>query len=214
MNHKVLIGIVFIFIIGIISVSGYFIVIKNNENRNMKENDTNHILDNEKEEEENMNPNSKVAVIYFSATGTTKTVAEYIQETTNGNLIEIVPKNKYTDSDLSYNNNNSRANKEQNDNTSRPELANPIDVSSYDTIYLGYPIWWEDVPKIILSFLDNHDLSGKTVIPFCTSGGSSISTSMNTLRNYDKDIHWLEGRRFTTSSQKEIRNWIENNMNS
>lgn len=207
MNNKVLISIVLICFMGIISVSAYLIVTKNNDNNITRDNE-NEIYD-EKKKEENMNQNNKIAIIYFSATGTTKTVSEYIQEATNGDMIEILPKNKYTDSDLNYNNNYSRANKEQNDDLSRPEIANQIDVSSYNTIYLGYPIWWGDVPKIILSFLDNYDLSGKTVIPFCTSHSSGISNSINTLKNYNKDINWGDGKKFTTSSKNEINNWVK-----
>lgn len=209
MNNKILISIAFICLIAIIGVSANFIFTKNNENNNIRNNEGNNIPDNEKKGESDMNQNNKIAVIYFSATGTTKTVAEYIQEATNGDMIEIVPKNKYTDSDLNYNNNNSRANKEQNDDSSRPEIANQIDISSYDTIYLGFPIWWGDVPKIILSFLDNYDLSGKTVIPFCTSHSSGISNSINTLKNYNKNINWIDGKKFTTSSKNEINDWAK-----
>lgn len=215
MNNKILISIAFICLVVIISASAYFILAKNNENNIIIDNETNSTPDNEneisdeKKGDEDMNQNNKIAVIYFSATGTTKTVAGYIQEATNGDMIEIVPKNKYTDSDLNYNSNNSRANKEQNDDSSRPEIANQMDISSYDTIYLGFPIWWGDVPKIILSFLDNYDLSGKTVIPFCTSHSSGISNSINTLKNYNKNINWVDGKKFTTSSKNEINNWAK-----
>lgn len=215
MNNKILISIAFICLVVIISASAYFILAKNNENNIIRDNETNSVPNNEneisdeKKGDEDMNQNNKIAVIYFSATGTTKTVAGYIQEATNGDMIEIVPKNKYTDSDLNYNNNNSRANKEQNDDSSRPEIANQIDISSYDTIYLGFPIWWGDVPKIILSFLDNYDLSRKTVIPFCTSHSSGISNSINTLKNYNKNINWVDGKKFTTSSKNEINNWAK-----
>ena len=92
--------------------------------------------------------NKKIAIIYFSATGTTEKVAGYIKELTAGDLIEIVPKDKYTDSDLNYNNSNSRSTREQNDSSVRPEISNTIDTDSYDVIYLGYPIWWGDAPRI------------------------------------------------------------------
>ena len=151
--------------------------------------------------------NKKIAIIYFSATGTTEKVAGYIKELTAGDLIEIVPKDKYTDSDLNYNNSNSRSTREQNDSSARPEISNTIDTDSYDVIYLGYPIWWGDAPRIILTFLDNHDLSGKTVIPFCTSGGSGISTSVNYFKNNYKDINWLDGKRLT-ASKSEVESWV------
>lgn len=158
----------------------------------------------------NKNGNSKEAIIYFSTTGTTRTIAEYIKNYTNGDLIEITPKEKYTSSDLDYGNNDSRANKEQNNTNARPEIENKIDISNYDVIYLGYPIWWGDVPKIILTFLDNNDLTGKKVIPFSTSHSSGMQTSLNTLKNYNNNIKWLDGKRFSSSSsQNEVNDWIK-----
>lgn len=153
----------------------------------------------------------KIAIIYFSATGTTRKVAEYIKELTGGDLIEIIPKDKYTDSDLNYNNNNSRATKEQNDSSARPEISNSIDTDSYDVIYLGYPIWWGDAPRIILTFLDEANLSGKTVIPFCTSGSSGIGTSVNYFKNNYKNVNWQDGRRLEPS-QSEVEDWV-NSLN-
>ena len=130
-----------------------------------------------------------------------------------GNLIEIVPKEKYTDNDLNYGNDNSRANKEQNDSNARPEIKNNINTDNYDIIFLGYPIWWGDVPKIILTFLDSHNLNGKTIIPFCTSGSTEISGSLNTLKEYNKNINWIDGKRFSSStSQDEVSSWV-NSLN-
>ena len=152
----------------------------------------------------------KIAVIYFSATGNTKEVAESIKDITGGELIEIVPLKEYTSSDLNYNDRNKRATKEQNDSSSRPEIKNTINVD-YDVIYLGYPIWWGDVPHIILTFIDIYNLDGKTVIPFCISGSSSIDNSLNTLKKYNKNINWVDGKRLT-NNKKEIENWI-NSLN-
>ena len=151
--------------------------------------------------------NENVAIVYFSATGNTKMVAQYIQEKTGGTLFGIEPEEEYTDRDLDYNNDNCRANEEQNDPSARPKTKNTIDLSSYDIVYLGYPIWWGDVPKIILTFLDETDLSGKTVIPFCTSGGSGIETSLDTLKNYNSDIHWIDGERLSTSKE-DVTDWL------
>ena len=152
---------------------------------------------------------NNVLVLYFSATNTTETIAEYISEITGGDLIEIIPEEEYTSDDLNYNNSNSRANQEQNDDNARPEIANSIDISEYDTIYLGYPIWWGDVPKIILTLLDTYDFTGKTVIPFCTSGSTGITTSVNTLKNYADTVNWQDGMRFSSSSTKEdVEKWI------
>lgn len=177
-----------------------------NSNTNINENNNSENNDNTNTED-NKTSDSKVAIIYFSATGTTEEVAGYIKDATNGDLIEIVPKEKYTDADLNYSNNNCRANKEQNDSSSRPEISNNINTDSYDVIYLGYPIWWGDAPRIILTFLDSHDLSGKTVIPFCTSGGSGIGTSVSYFKNNYKNVNWLNGRRLSTSKD-EVTNWI------
>ena len=170
---------------------------------NTEENTTNE----DNTEDNETSDNKRIAIIYFSATGTTKKVAGYIKELTNGDLIEIVPKDKYTDSDLNYNNSNSRSTREQNDSSARPEISNTIDTDSYDVIYLGYPIWWGDAPRIILTFLDEANLSGKIVIPFCTSGGSEISTSVNYFKNNYKDVNWLDGKRLE-SSQSEVTNWV------
>ncbi len=178
---------------------------KNNSNTNTTENGNS----NEIQEENTNDKDKKIAVIYFSATGTTKKVAEYIKDATGGDLLEIIPKEKYTDNDLNYGNDNSRANKEQNDSNARPEIKNTINTDNYDIIFLGYPIWWGDVPKIILTFLDSHNLNSKTVVPFCTSGSTGISESLNTLKNYNKDIRWIDGKRFSSSTtQDEITNWI------
>ena len=211
MNKKIIVLIVSIIIA--FSCVGFWYIISNNKtesNNNLDNNTSTTENGNSNEtQEENIN-NKKIAVIYFSATGTTKNVAEYIKNTTNGDLFEIIPKEKYTDSDLNYSNDTSRANKEQNDSKARPEISNDIDVDSYDIIYLGYPIWWGDVPKIILTFLDNHNLNEKTIIPFCTSGSTGISESLITLKNYNKDINWVDGKRFASSAtQNEISSWIK-----
>ena len=180
---------------------------EDNYTENTLANTEENIVDRGNTEDNETSENKRIAIIYFSATGTTKKVAEYIKDVTGGDLIEIEPKEKYTDDDLNYNNSNSRSTKEQNDSSARPEISNTIETDSYDVIYLGYPIWWGDAPRIILTFLDNHDLSGKTVIPFCTSGGSGISTSVNYFKNNYKNVNWLEGKRLSTS-QSEVEKWI------
>ena len=117
----------------------------------------------------------KNLVVYFSVTGNTKALAETIAETTGADIVEIVPETPYTSEDINYSNDSCRANREQNDDSARPAIANKIEnINDYDTIYLGYPIWWGTMPKIINTFLESYDLSGKTIMPFCTSGGSGI----------------------------------------
>ncbi len=216
MNKKIIVLIIAIVVILTIGVGILAISSNNNKNESNNNSNTNTTEtgnSNETQEKPNDNePNNdkKIAVIYFSATGTTKKVAGYIKNATNGDLIEIVPKEKYTDNDLNYGNNNSRANKEQNDSNARPEISNNINTDYYDVIYLGYPIWWGDVPKIILTFLDNHNLNGKIVIPFCTSGSTGISGSLSTLKNYNKNVNWIDGKRFSASAnQEEITNWVK-----
>lgn len=156
--------------------------------------------------------NSNSVVLYFSVTNNTEGVAKLISEVTNSDIIEIIPKNEYTSEDVSYDNDNCRANKEQNDDESRPEISNKLELDNYDTIYLGYPIWWGTNPRIILTLLDNYNLEGKTIIPFCTSGGSEIETSVNDLRKYNSKLNILDGKRFNNNVTKdEVRLWIEGN---
>lgn len=156
------------------------------------------------------NENNKSVVLYFSATGTTKKVAEKIATKSNSDIIEIIPKEEYKSEDLNYNS-DCRTNKEQKDSNARPEIKNKIDISKYDTIYLGYPIWWGTNPKIILTLLDTYNFSNKTIIPFCTSGSTGISGSVNDLRNYNSKLDIKDGKRFSSnSSDEEILNFIKN----
>ncbi len=156
--------------------------------------------------------NTKSLVIYFSATGTTRMAAERIAGKSNSDIIEIIPKEKYTDSDLDYKNSDCRASKEQNDSNARPEIENKIDISKYSTIYLGYPIWYGSYPKIIQTLLDTYDFTGKTIIPFCTSGSTSITQSVNDLRNNNTKLTIKDGRRFSLSdSEKALEEYINSN---
>lgn len=154
---------------------------------------------------------SKSIVVYFSQTGTTKPFAENIAKITNSDIYEIKAAVPYTDDDINYNNNNSRANREQNDSSARPEIAgDTIDLSQYDTIYLGYPIWWGTIPRIINTFIDTYDLSGKTIMPFCSSHSTGIFGSVNAIRQYCPDSEVKDGLRGTgQTSEADIRQWIE-----
>ena len=157
--------------------------------------------------------NNESVVLYFSATGTTKSIAQRIADISNSDIIEIIPKEKYKSEDLNYNS-DCRANREQNDSKARPEIENTIDINKYDTIYLGYPIWWGTNPKIILTLLDTYDFTGKTIIPFCTSGGSGISGSVDDLRKYNSNLTITDGKRFSLSDSDEvIREFVGVNMN-
>ena len=153
---------------------------------------------------------SKNLVVYFSATGTTKALAETIAETTAGGIFEIVPEEPYTNDDLNYNNDNCRANLEMNDENARPAIAESIEnIDEYDTIYIGYPIWWGTMPRIINTFLDTYDLSGKTIMPFCTSGGSGVGTSVSAIRNSCPNADVKDGFRGSASTTNtQIEEWI------
>ena len=152
-----------------------------------------------------------VLVVYFSATGTTKDVAEKIAKITNGDLYEIVPEQPYTSDDLNWNDKNSRTTKEQNDSKARPGIASgDVSFDGYKTIYIGYPIWWGEEPRILDTFVESCDFEGRTVIPFCTSGGSGIGRSGKNLEENAGSGTWLEGERFSGNvSEDELTSWIE-----
>ncbi len=152
-----------------------------------------------------------ILVAYFSATGTTKGVAENIADNLSADLYEIIPSEPYTDDDLDYNNSSSRTSIEMNDKSSRPEIANNVEnIEDYDVIFLGYPIWWGEAPHIIYTFMESYDFSGKTIIPFCTSGSSGIGSSAKNLHSTVSDnAVWLDGDRLNGNSSKEdISKWI------
>lgn len=205
-----IISIVIILMLGIVT----FAVIKNN-NQNSSNSNGNQVDNdsiNDKNQKGDTNQDTKVTVIYFSATGTTKKVAVSLSEALKSDLIEIIPKEKYSSNDLNYNDSNSRVSKEHNDSNSRPAIENIIDVSKYDTIYLGYPIWWSDAPKIIYSFLDKYNLKNKKLFLFSTSASSNMTTSVNNIKNYQKDLNILNSRRFSSSFTKEdITDFVNNN---
>ena len=150
-------------------------------------------------------------VICFSRTGNTEKIAEYLIELTEADSYVIEAAVPYTDEDIEYNNNSCRANQEQNDKSVRPEIADPIDsIDSYDTIFLGYPIWWGQEPRIIDTFLESYDFSEKTVIPFCTSGSSGIETSEKNISELVTIGNQLEGRRFPAGASKdEVNEWYD-----
>lgn len=155
---------------------------------------------------------AKTLVVYFSATGNTKAVAGEIARLTGADLYEIVPAVPYTDEDLNYNNNDCRANQEMNDASARPAIGSrAIDVSSYDIVFIGYPIWWGTMPRIINTFLDTYDLSGKAVLPFCTSGSSGITQSVSDIRAAEPDADVRGGLRASGANDSGIESWIADN---
>lgn len=150
-------------------------------------------------------------VVYFSCTNTTKGIAEQITEIINGECYRIMPEVAYTTDDLNYNNSSSRGNREQNDPSARPSINGKIEnLSDYDVIFLGYPIWWGKAPKIIFTFLESYDFSGKIIVPFCTSHSSGIGSSDTDLHALATQAVWKQGQRFSGNTTKEnIMNWIE-----
>lgn len=152
----------------------------------------------------------KNLVVYFSVTGNTKALAETIAETTGAEIVELSPQEPYTSEDINYSNDNCRANLEQNDDSARPAIANKIEnIDDYDTIYLGYPIWWGQAPKIIYTFLESYDFGGKTIIPFCTSASSGMGSSATNLHSLAKTASWLSGTRFSANaSRSSVASWI------
>ena len=154
--------------------------------------------------------NHKALVAYFSATGTTKGVAEHIANGLNADIYEIVPEEAYTDADLDYNDNNSRTTIEMNDPDARPAISGSVEnMEQYDIIFVGYPIWWGEAPRIVSTFMESYDFSGKTIVPFCTSGGSGIGSSASNLERLTSGATWLDGRRLNGSdSQDTVMEWV------
>ena len=152
-----------------------------------------------------------VLVAYFSATGNTENIAEHLTSILDADLYEIVPEEPYTSEDLDYSNSDCRANQEQNDPTARPAISGSVeDLEDYEVVFLGYPIWWGDAPKIISTFLETYDFDGKTIVPFCTSGSSSIGGSVSDLEALTDGATWLEGQRFSGSaSQETVSQWVD-----
>ncbi len=155
---------------------------------------------------------SDVLVVYFSATGTTKGVAERIAAVTGGDLYEILAAEPYSDDDLNYNDRDSRSTKEQNDKNVRPEIGSEdISLEGYTTLYLGFPIWWGEEPRILDTFVEKYSFEGITVIPFCTSASSGIGRSGPNMEALAGSGTWLDGERFSGSvSEEDLRAWIDN----
>ena len=158
----------------------------------------------------------RALVVWFSCTNTTEGIADRIVEATDAATWRIEPEVAYTSDDLNYNNSSSRANREQNDPSARPAIKGKCEnLADYDVVFLGYPIWWGKAPKVIFTFLESHDLAGKTVVPFCTSHSSGIGSSDTDLHHLATGAEWKQGRRFNGNESKEtIEKWIESmNLN-
>ena len=153
----------------------------------------------------------KILVAYFSATGTTKGVAEHIANGLNADIYEIVPEEAYTDADLDYNDNNSRTTIEMNDPDARPAISGSVEnMEQYDIIFVGYPIWWYVAPTIINTFLESYDFSGKTIVPFATSGGSGMGNTNEKLAPSCPGAILMKGKMLNgLLSQEELKAWVK-----
>ncbi len=153
---------------------------------------------------------SKILISYFSASGVTKEVASKIADITGGDLFEIEPVNKYTNEDLNWNNNDSRSSIEMSNPSSRPEVKNKVsNLSDYDTVLIGFPIWWDLAPRVINTFIEENNLEGKKIFCFATSGTSSVNNSFNTLKNTYNNLNFVNAKRLTSNvSENDVTSLI------
>ncbi|MDY4185814.1 MAG: flavodoxin [Sodaliphilus sp.] len=155
----------------------------------------------------------KVLVVYFSATGTTRQVAKQIAKIADADICEIIPTKPYSSADLDWTNKQSRSSVEMNDLKARPAIKPfSVDMSKYDFVFLGYPIWWDLAPRSVNTFIETTNLAGKTVIPFATSGGSNIGNSVAVLKQLYPNIKWQTGKLLNRVSEKEIETWVATSM--
>ena len=153
---------------------------------------------------------NKILVAYFSASGVTAKVAKKMAEAAGADLFEIKPEQPYTKADLNWMDKRSRSTVEMKDRNCRPAMAKKPDVSGYDVILVGFPVWWYREPSIIDTFMESADFTGKTVVPFCTSGGSGLGDSAKNMQALAPGAKVLEGKRFSASaSSDELKKWAE-----
>lgn len=158
------------------------------------------------------NGKKKAVVVFFSATGTTKAVAEKIAAQAHADLVEITPVKHYTSADLDWTNKQSRSSVEMHDLKFRPAIkASTKKMATYDIVFLGYPIWWNLAPTAVNTFIEKNGLSGKTVVPFATSGGSTIKNSVAQFKKQYPKIKWAEGVLLNSPSTSTIRQFVEKN---
>ena len=149
-------------------------------------------------------------VAYFSASGTTRKIAEMIAEATAADLYEILPKQSYTKDDLNWMDKKSRTSVEMNNKKFRPEIFNTdVQFDKYDEIILGFPIWWYVAPTIINAFLEKYDFSGKKIVLFATSGGSGFGNTVSELKPSAPDAVIIEGKVFNKATKQEIAEWVK-----
>lgn len=161
-------------------------------------------------ENQNETKEMKTLVAYFSASGVTRGVATQLAEVAGADLYEIVPEQIYTDADLDWRDSLSRSSVEMKDKTSRPAIKKTeLKIDDYDTIYVGFPIWWYTCPTIINTFMETYDFAGKTVIPFATSGSSPIEQACSDLKSAYPKANWKEGRLLNNATKEQLEEWVK-----
>ena len=207
MNKKIIIVVLVVIIIAIAVTFGYFFF--NNKNTlysNLSSNSTT-------ENDNKVTSNGKILVVYYSASGSTKKVAEEIAQNLNADIFEIEPVDTYTSDDLNWTDSNSRVTREHNDESLRDIKLKNTKVSNwenYDTVLIGYPIWWGIAAWPVNNFVKDNDFTGKTVIPFCTSASSSLGQSGELLEKMSESGTWKEGHRFSSrASRSDIKAWTD-----
>ncbi len=152
---------------------------------------------------------SKILVAYFSVTHNTEGVAQKLADGLGADLYEITPEQPYTDEDLDYGNSGSRSSVEMNDPSARPAISGSVEnMEQYDVVFIGYPIWWGEAPRIMSTFIESYDFSGKTLVAFCTSASSSFGSSDSALRSTADHAAWLDGQRFPAdASADDVLAW-------
>lgn len=152
---------------------------------------------------------SKVLVAYYSATGNTAKAADDIAKATGGTLYEIEPEQKYTDADLDYENDKSRSAVENKNPDMRPAIKMGLDVATYETIYLGFPVWWDKAPLVVYTFLDSYDFSGKKIVVFATAHSSGLNPSYEALKAAYPSLDMQEGKILNVTSTDSFKEWVE-----
>ena len=154
--------------------------------------------------------NSKVLVAYFSASGVTEGVAKQLAEVTGGDLHQIQPEQPYTEADIDWRDKQSRSTLEMQDKTSRPAITDKLDsISQYDTIYVGFPIWWGTAPTIVNTFMEAYDFTGKTVILFATSGGSGIEQAVSDFKAAYPQVNWKYGMLLNNKTKEDLQELVK-----
>lgn len=225
MNNKLMIGIVSIIVIAVVGCGGYFLLNNKDQTKKTEKNPSNNPVvndsidsgddnqNNEIKDDKTPTSNGKTLVVYYSASGSTKKVAEGIAKNLNADLFEIEPVDVYTSEDLNWNDENSRVSREHDDESLRDVKLKTTKVDnweSYENVLIGYPIWWGIAAWPVDTFVKANNFNGKTVIPFCTSASSGLGQSGELLKSEATGGNWLEGYRFSSgASSSDIKTWTD-----